>query len=80
MVRMDQVRVNKRIFDRIREYKSVGGYVKQMREETEKLKITDKNCLDKEQYGSKGTQKWWEDTRIREKQKWERPFCEKKND
>ena len=30
----------------------VEGYVKQMREEeTEKLKITDKNCLDREQYG-----------------------------
>ena len=37
-VRMDQGRLNKRVFDRIREYKSVGGYVKQMREETEKLK------------------------------------------
>ena len=47
MVRMDQGRV----FDRIREYKSEGGYVKQMREETEKLKITDKNCMDREQYG-----------------------------
>ena len=28
---MDQERLNKRVFDRIREYKSVGGYVKQMR-------------------------------------------------
>ena len=27
-----------RVFDRIREYKRVGGYAKQMREETEKLK------------------------------------------
>ena len=31
MLRMDQGRLNKRVFDRIREYKSVGGYVKQMR-------------------------------------------------
>ena len=53
MVRMDQGRLNKRVFDGIREYKSVGGYVKQMREETEKLKITDKNCLGREQYGKK---------------------------
>ena len=53
MVRMDQGRLNKRVFDRIRMCKSVGGYVKQMREETEKLKITDKNCLDREQYGEK---------------------------
>ena len=52
MVRMDQGRLNKRVFDRIREYKSVGGYVKQMREETEKLKITDENCLDREQHGN----------------------------
>ena len=49
MVRMD----NKRDFDRIREYKSVGGYVKQMREKTEKLKITDNNCLDRKKYGKK---------------------------
>ena len=42
------VRLNKRVFGRIREYKSLGGYVKQMREETEKLKIADKNCLDRE--------------------------------
>ena len=53
MFRMDQRRLNERVFDRIREYKSVRGYVKQMREETEKLKITDKNCLDREQYGKK---------------------------
>ena len=39
---MDQGRLNKR----------VGGYVKQMSEETEKLKITDKNYLDREQYGN----------------------------
>ena len=39
MVRMDKGRLNKRVFDRIREYKSVGGYVKQMREETEMLTI-----------------------------------------
>ena len=48
MVRMDHGRLNKRVFDRIREYKSVGGYVKQMREETEELKITHKNCPDRE--------------------------------
>ena len=30
--------------------RALGGYVKQMREETEKFKITDKNCLDREQY------------------------------
>ena len=54
MVRMDQAILNKRDFDRIREYKSVGGYVKKkMREETEKLKIIDKNCLAREQYGKK---------------------------
>ena len=53
MVRIDRGRLNKRVFDRIREYTSGGGYVKQMREETEKLKITDKNCLDREQYGKK---------------------------
>ena len=53
MVRMDKRRLNKRVFDRIREYKSVGGYVKLMREEREKLKITDKNCMDREQYGKK---------------------------
>ena len=53
MVRMDPGILNKRVFDRIREYKCVGGYVKEMREETEKLKITDKNCLDREQYGKK---------------------------
>ena len=47
MVRMDQGRLNKIAFNRIREYKSVGGYVKQMREETKKIKITDKNCLEK---------------------------------
>ena len=47
------MRLNKRVFDIIREYKSVGGYVKQMREETEKLKITDKNGLDREKYGKK---------------------------
>ena len=41
---IDQGRLNKRVFDRICEYK---------REETEKLKITDKNCLDREQYGKK---------------------------
>ena len=34
---------------RSREYKSVGGYVKQMREEAEKFKITDKNCLHREE-------------------------------
>ena len=45
MVRMDQGRLNKRVFDRTREYKSLGGYVKQMREETEKFKITDKKIL-----------------------------------
>ena len=39
MVRMDQGRLNKRVFDRSGEYKGVGGYVKRMREETEKLKI-----------------------------------------
>ena len=50
---MDQGTLNKRVFDRIREYKSVRGYAKQMREETDKLKITDKNCLDREQYGKK---------------------------
>ena len=50
MIRMDRGRINKRVFDRIREYKSEGGYVKLMREETEKLKIQ-KNCLDREQYG-----------------------------
>ena len=50
---MDQRRLNKRVFDGIREYKSVGGYAKQMREETEELKITDKNCLDRENYGKK---------------------------
>ena len=39
MVRMEHERLNKRVFDRIREYKSVGGgYVKQMREETEKVR------------------------------------------
>ena len=53
MFRMDQRRLNERVFDRIREYKSVRGYVKQMRKETEKLKITDENCLDREQYGKK---------------------------
>ena len=47
MGNMDQVRLNKRVF----EYKSGRGYVKQMREETEKLKMTDKNCPDREQYG-----------------------------
>ena len=46
---MDQGRLNNRVF----EYKSVRGYVKQMREETEKLKMTDKNCPDREQYGKK---------------------------
>ena len=56
-VRMDQGRLNKRVFDRIHEYKSVGGYVNQMREKTEKLKITDKNCLDREQYGKKFKEK-----------------------
>ena len=35
---MDQGRLNERVFDRIRQYKSVGGYVKQMIEETEKVK------------------------------------------
>ena len=35
MVRMDRGRLNKED----REYKSGGGYVKEMREETEKLKI-----------------------------------------
>ena len=42
-----------RVFDRIHEYKIVGRYVKQMREETEKLKekTTDKNYPDREQYG-----------------------------
>ena len=44
---LNEGRLNKRVFDRIREYKSVGGYVKQMREETETLKITDKNFLDR---------------------------------
>ena len=34
-----QWRLNRRVF-RIREYKSVGGHVKQMREKTGKLKIT----------------------------------------
>ena len=53
MVRMDQGRLNKRVFDRIREYNSLGGYVKKMREETEKFKMTDKNSLDGEQYGKK---------------------------
>ena len=38
MVRMEE-RLNKRVLDRIREYQSVRGYVKQMREETEKLRI-----------------------------------------
>ena len=42
MVRMDQERLNKRVVGRIHEYKSVGGYVKQTREETEKLKIRKK--------------------------------------
>ena len=44
---------HKRVFDRIRAYNSVGGYVKQKREETEKLKITDKNSQNREQYGTK---------------------------
>ena len=34
--------INKRVFVRIREYKSVRGHVKQMSEETGKLGITDK--------------------------------------
>ena len=37
---------------------SVGGYVKQMRDEIEKLKITDKNCLDREQYRNKSRFLW----------------------
>ena len=49
MVRMDRGRLNKRVH----EHKSVWGYVKEMREETEKLKITDNNCLDREQYEKK---------------------------
>ena len=53
MTRMDQGRLNNGVFDRICEYKRVGGYVEQLREETEKLKITDRNCLDTEQYGKK---------------------------
>ena len=48
MVTMEEGILNKRVFDRIREYKSAGGHVKQRREETEKLKIIDKNCLDRE--------------------------------
>ena len=44
---------NKRVLNRIHEYKSVGGYVKQMREETEKLKIWAKNCLDRKLYEKK---------------------------
>ena len=68
-----------------------------MKDVTKKLKITDKNCLDREQYGkkwkeikvivekkkngrvlrgrrkgSKGKQKWLEDSGLREKWKWER--------
>ena len=39
MVRMNQGILNKRVFDRILEYKSVGGCAKQMREETERLNI-----------------------------------------
>ena len=62
MVRMDQRRLNKRVFDGIREYNSVGEYAKQMREETEELKITDnnrqKNCMDREQYGKKSRFLW----------------------
>ena len=42
MGRIDQERLNKRVFDRIREYKSVGGYVKQMREELEE-KVIEEN-------------------------------------
>ena len=45
MVKLDQGRLNEKVFDRIRDYNSVGGYVKQMREETKKLKIEDKNLL-----------------------------------
>ena len=35
MVRMEQGRLKKRVIERIREYKRVGGYVKKMRQETE---------------------------------------------
>ena len=60
MVRMGQGRLNKRVFDRIREYKSVGGRVKQMREETEKFlwKIKKNGrVLRGRRKGSKDTQK-----------------------
>ena len=53
VVSMYNGRLIKRVFERIREYKRGGGYVKQMREETEKLKVTDKNCLDRQNYEKK---------------------------
>ena len=62
--------------NRIREYNSVGGYVKRMREEKEKkpryLWKIKKNgrVLRGRRKGSKETQKWWEYIRIREKRKW----------
>ena len=46
---MDRGSLNTRVFDRLREHKSERGYKKQMREETEKLIITDKKCVDREQ-------------------------------
>lgn len=50
MVRMAPERLNKAIFQKIRGYKSSGGYIKQMKEEMETLGITDQDCLDREEY------------------------------
>ena len=48
MVRMDSGRLNKQIFDKIYNLKSQNGYVRQMKEELGRLKITDEDCLYRE--------------------------------
>ena len=61
MVRMDQRRLHKKDFGRIREYKRVGGYEKQMREYTKKLKTAwIENNTERNQYScvSKIKNKW----------------------
>ena len=45
--------VYQQIFDRLWNYKCQGGYVKQMKEELKKFKITEKDCLNRKEYRNK---------------------------
>lgn len=69
-VRRYPKRINREIFYKMRGYKSASWYIKQLKEETEKIKITDQDCFNRDEY----RERLWEIKRCVDQIKKDRPI------